>query len=261
MARLRVREVINSTGRLTIRERDVSLVVSSESPTVRVAELTLPSPSDDSMPGFDDAEVWIEAAQPRTASFDRWQLGPVRSVRDRRPVGIRELRNFSDASDAVFTIKVVSPDGRILASSDDIRPDDRRAGEQEALLQVRVQSLGEMPWTVEFAPDYQTFLVVNGRIPEAAVWIEKDPIATSLVLPAAIRRILLQLVLDEGFRDSDWGEAWAAWAARIAPRDMPAGEDHTDGLEWIEQTVEAFSRTHRTTEQLVAAVEAAPGEA
>lgn len=260
MPRLRVREVINSTGRLAIRERDVSLIVSPQAPTVRVAELSLPSP-DDSRPEFEDAEVWIEATQPRTASFDRWPLGMVRSVRDRRPVGVRELRNFSDASDAVFTVKVVDPGGRILASSDDIRPDDRRTGEQEALLQIRVRSLGEMPWTVEFAPDYQSFLVVNGRIPDAETWIEKDSVASSLVLPAAVRRVLLQLILDEGFRDSEWGAAWAAWAARIAPTEMPGYDEGGEGLDWIEQTVEAFSRTHRTTERLVAAVETTEAEA
>lgn len=256
MPRLRVRHIINSTGRRTIRERDVSLTLSLDPAVVRVAELALPSPRDpEDGDAFEEASVWMEAAQPRTASFDRWLLGSVRQVRARRPVSVHELRNFSDASDAVFTVKVVADDGRILASSDDVRPADRRAGEQEALLPVVARPLGDVPWLVELAPDYRTSLIVNSRIPSAEAWIEQDPVASSLVLPGALRSVLLRLLTDTAFKESDWGAAWTAWAARIAPTEMPVEWEVEEGLAWIEQTVEAFCRHHHMLERLARAIE------
>lgn len=253
MLRRRVREVINSTGRLQIRERDVSLTVGDEPPTVRIVRVDLPDPSDERP--IEDAEVWVEAAQPRTASFDRWRLGTVAAVRGRSPAGQHTLSNFADSADALFSVKVVAADGRILASSDDIRPDDRRAGERESLLQVRSRPLGELPWTVDFAADGQTFLIVNSRIPAAETWIESDPIASSLVLPAAVRTILARLLVDDMFRDSEWGRAWVEWAATMSPAEMPAPDDVDEHDSWIDQTVAAFAEHHLLATRIVAAME------
>lgn len=253
MARRRVREVINSTGRLQLRERDVSLTVGDDPPTVRIVRIELPEPSDERP--LEDAEVWMEATQPRTASFDRWRLGTVAAVRGRSPAGQHILRNFADSADALFSVKVVAADGRILASSDDIRPDDRRAGERESLLQVRSRPLGELPWTVDFAADGQTFLIVNSRIPAAETWIESDPIASSLVLPAAVRTILARLLADDMFRESEWGRAWADWAAIMSPAEMPSFEEVDDHDSWTEQTVAAFAEHHRLATRAVAAME------
>lgn len=253
MARRRVREIINSTGRLQLRERDVSLTVGDEPPVVRIVRIELPAPLKERP--MEDAEVWVEAAQPRTASFDRWRLGTVAAVRGRSPAGQHALRNFVDAKDALFSVKVVAGDGRILASSNDIRPDDRRAGERESLLQVRSRPLGELPWTVDFAADGQTYLVVNSRIPAAETWIESDPIASSLVLPAAVRTILARLLADETFRESEWGRAWADWAAVMSPADMPAMDDIDEHDAWTEQLVAAFAKHHGLTTRAVTAME------
>lgn len=253
MPRRRVREVINCTGRLHLRERDVSLTVGEDPPTVRIVRMELPGASAERP--IEDAEVWMEAAQPRTASFDRWRLGTVATVRGRSPAGQHTLRNFREAVDALFTVKIVASDGRILASSDDIRPDDRRAGEREALLQVRSQPLGELPWTVDFGANGQTFLIVNSRIPAAETWIESDPIASALVLPAALRTILTRLLADDGFREGDWGRAWAAWAATMSPTEMPGIEDVDDHEGWVEQTVAAFADYHRLASRAVSAME------
>lgn len=253
MQRRRIREVINSTGRLQLWERDVSLTLGEDPPTVRIVRIELPESSDQHP--MEDAEVWVEAVQPRTASFDRWRLGTVAAVRGRSPAGQHTLRNFVDSADALFTVKVVAADGRILVSSDDIRPDNRRAGERESLLQVRSRPLGELPWTVDFAADGQTFLIVNSRIPAAETWIESDPIASSLVLPAAVRTILARLLADDIFRDGDWGRAWADWAATMSPAEMPSAEDVDDHEAWIEQTVAAFAEHHRLASRTVAAME------
>ena len=253
MPRRRVREIINSTGRLDLKEREVSLTVGENPPTVRIVRIDLPDPSEERP--MEDAEVWVEAAQPRTASFDRWRLGTVAAVRGRSPAGQHALSNFREATDALFTVKIIASDGRILASSGDIRPDDRRAGEREALLQVRSQPLGELPWTVDFGADGQTYLIVNSRIPAAETWIESDPVASALVLPAALRTILARLLADDAFREGDWGRAWADWAATMSPAEMPGSEDGDDHDAWVEQTVAAFADHHRLASRAVAAME------
>jgi hypothetical protein len=231
----------------------VSLTVGEDPPTVRIVRIDLPERSEDHP--MEDADVWAEAAQPRTASFDRWRIGTVTGVRGRSPVSQHTLRNFGDSADALFSIKIVATDGRILASSDDIRPDDRRAGERESLLQVRSRPLGELTWTLDFAPDGQTFLIVNSRIPAAETWIESDPIASALVLPAALRTILARLLADEAFRDNEWGRAWAEWAATMSPAELPSPDDPDDHHVWIEQTVGAFAEHHRLASRTVAAME------
>ncbi len=259
MPRRRVREVINSTGRLRLRERDVSLTVGDDPPTVRILRIELPEVSEER--SMEDAEVWMEAAQPRTASFDRWSLGTVAAVRGRSPAGQRALENFREATDALFSVKIIAFDGRILASSDDIRPDDRRAGEREALLQVRSQPLGELPWTVDYGADGQTFLIVNSRIPAAETWIESDPVASALVLPAALRTILMRLLADDAFREGEWGRAWVDWATTMSPAEMPGAEDVDDHEAWLEQTVAAFADHHRLASRAVLAMDKAEQDA
>lgn len=254
LSRRKLKEIINSTGRLHIAERDVSLSLVGEPPVVRLLRVELPQPSLDAE-AFEEADVWVEASQPRTASFDRWKIGTPRSIRAKGGSSQRLLKNFSDPRDALFAIKVVASDGRILASSDDIRPDDRRSGEREALLQVRARPLDELTWAVDIAPDGQTSLIVNSRIPAAETWIESDPVASALVLPAALRIILARLLSDEAFRDTEWGRAWIEWAAGMSPGDLPATEDVDDHEIWIDQTVKEFAQHHRLASRVVEAME------
>ncbi|EZP68019.1 hypothetical protein BV97_05660 [Novosphingobium resinovorum] len=254
MSRRRVKEIINSTGRLHIAERAVSLSLGGDPAVVRVLRLDLPVPAQEDE-AFETADVWMEASQARTASFDRWAIGTTKSVRAKGGSSQHLLKNFSDPTDALFTVKVVAADGLILASSDEIRPDDRRSGEREALLQVRSRNLGELTWAVDIAPDGQTSLVVNSRIPAAETWIESDPVASALVLPAALRIVLTKLLSDDSFRESDWGRAWSEWAASVSPVEPPTAEDIEEHEAWIEQTLREFAQNHRLASRVVSAME------
>ena len=254
MARRSVKQVLNSTGRRRIAEKDISLSLTGDPPIVRVLRLDLPSADEDN-DEYGAADVWIEAAQPRTASFDRWRLGTVKTIQAKGASGPRPLENFSDPADALFIIKVVAADGRLLASSEDIRPDDRRQGEREALLQVRSRPLGELTWAVDIAPDGQTALIVNSKIPAAETWIENDPVASALVLPAAVRGILARLLSDDVFRETEWGRAWSEWAAALSPAEMPAGGEADDRDAWIEPIIEAFASRHFLASRIADAME------
>lgn len=261
--RRRLRRTLNFTGRRTIPEKDISILVDAGSPPqVRLIWARL-----DPHRGEVPEEEWrtsrlvIEAMRARTSSFDRMEAGRVKEITAKAsPVFTAPLPAFADPEGILFTLKVVSAaDGRVLAEAEGVRPDTERAeAGRESLLKVKSVDLAETPWKLEIDSSYQTFLVVNNRLPGGEALIERDPLARALVVPAALRSVLRRLALDEDFRDSEWGQAWAKWAGRYSPSPMPDDDDegaHERAEQWAEEVVSSFCRDIKMASTLVAALE------
>lgn len=237
-----MRSRINSTSRQKIDPGMASFAVTARddgtvdfSASIDLSRLTLPL----------DSEVIVEAY--RQSLHERFDFGTVGHTLPRNTPTLREL-----GSDGVkFRVKVVEPGtGRLLARGDRLgaaQADD--AGRRE-LLKVIVRDLGQEPWRTELHDeDGLPVLVLNDHIPDALAKIKSDPLFQALILPAALRQILLMLwreKADEAADDEDdegrWATGWLRYARQLTGRDKPDWDEEEAAIpRWIDDVCQAFS--------------------
>jgi hypothetical protein len=193
------------------------------------------------LPG--EGEVIVEAY--RQSLHERYDFGTVTRLAPREATLLREL-----GKDGIkFRIKVVEPgSGRLLARGDRLgAADDAETGRKE-LLKVVIDNLGQEPWKTKFYDDGLPVLVLNEDIPDALARIKSDPLFQALILPGALRQILLMLwreeaeEVDEDEDDENrWTTGWLRYARQLAGRDKPDWKEEDIVWIWIDDVCRAFS--------------------
>jgi hypothetical protein len=197
--------------------------------TLDLGELDLPA----------SATVEIEAYF-RSSSM-RFPCGTVGSVVVPSSMELSEI----DRGGAVrFRILVIDADqtGRIIAAADGLRPvRDRDSPDRQPLLPLRETDLGDQLWKIDI--DYRTgpTLLINRMIPGLASKLREQTLVQGLVLPHALRIILLELGREVDEDDDIWRKDWRTFLQVL---DVPVGPDDPDDPdlleEWIERAVEVF---------------------
>jgi hypothetical protein len=189
-----------------------------------------------------DGEVIVEAY--RQSLHERFSFGTVERTIPREATMLREL----EKDGVKFRIKVVEPaSGRLLARGDRLGASDIESTGRRELLKVVIDKLGQEPWKTKLYEDGLPVLVLNEDIPDALAKIKSDPIFQALILPGALRQILLMLWLkeaDEADDDEDdedrWTTNWLRYARQLSGREKPLWQEESLVSAWIDDVCQAF---------------------
>ncbi len=250
----------NYTGRKKIPRQSVKITLTGEKQgprgfdaTFELASLRLP----------DHARVYVEAYY--KSSYMRFPFGQVSDIHAPKD---RRLTELDGGATALFRVKVIDESGehgKVLAEADGICPvsDGDVPSDRTPLLPVVIRDLGFQLWRLEF-DEPKPILVLNSLVDELAFLARSDDRFFSLVYPAVVERILVQIVREEKYYDldgpdDDWRCAWLKFACQggIRTPPTPPDENHDDDsfrhdlADWIEEAVEAFCQRYQARERFV----------
>lgn len=189
-----------------------------------------------------EGEVIVEAY--RQSLHERFSFGTVERTVPREATMLREL-----GKDGVkFRIKVVEPgSGRLLARGDKLGAANVEDTGRRELLKVVIDNLGQEPWKTKLYEDGLPVLVLNEDIPDALAKIKSDPVFQALILPGALRQILLMLwreqadeVEDDEDDEDRWTTNWLRYARHLTGREKPDWEEEQAVWSWIDDVCQAF---------------------
>lgn len=237
-----MRSRINSTSRLKIDPGMVAFSVKARNDgtaefhaSIDLAQLKLPK----------DGEVVVEAY--RQNLHERFPFGTVAATAPAHGTVLREL----GAEGLKFRVKVVEPkSGRLLARGDRLGAAEPEESGRRTLLRVIARELGHEPWKTELYEDGRPVLVLNDHIPGALARLGTDPVFRSLVLPGALRQILLMMCIakvedkgddEEEEEDDGWASDWIRFAEKISGEDKPDWADLPAVHRWVDKVCQAFS--------------------
>jgi hypothetical protein len=232
-----MRSRINSTGRRKI-ERGLTAFTVTEladgtaefQARIDLAPLNLPA----------DGQVVVEAY--RQSIHERFPFGTTGRIAPGEPTVLRELGK----NNILFRVKVVEPEsGCLLASADRLAPAHEVEAGRRELLKVIFCELGQELWKTALHED-QPVLMVNRNIPDAKAKIRSDPFFQAMILPAALRQIMLMLWIEkaddeEEDEDGHWTTSWIRYAQQISGREKPDWSQDNEVSDWIDDVCQAFS--------------------
>ena len=245
----------NYTGRQKVPHKSVRLAISG-APNLELNDVSWDLTAH-SFPG--DSAVYLEATSSGTPAVVRMQCGTV--DRPRLPEHGQRSLSLLPGDVISFDLKVVDESGasgRILGFAHDLRPaTPGKSDEGEnrgSLLPVNPTDLGDEVWRLDLVNSPRPYLEVNKQIPGIMERIRGDSTFLSLVYPAVIRRILVQVLLieeiDEVDQSAGWQGEWLAWGQQMHPdhEAPPRGEGANlkdDQSRWIEEVACGFAASQR----------------
>ncbi|HEU4887589.1 MAG TPA: hypothetical protein VFV49_06875 [Thermoanaerobaculia bacterium] len=229
---------LNFTERVKIPRSDIRVTLRRDDDGVLVFD---PQVSFDDIDVVPSSRVFIEAYY-RT-SFMRFDCGTVEAF---APPENRRLTDIDGTSVIRFRVKLVdnqANDHRIVAVADDIvvSEERRETSGRVPLLPVNfTDSLGQQTWRIAFEPNGPV-LELNNRIDAIKDIARNDAAFFALVYPAAVRQVLVQILLvdqhDAHQEGDEWWNLWLRWATRYGAA-LPSDPDEASF--WIDDVVAAF---------------------
>jgi hypothetical protein len=210
------------------------------------------------------ANVYVEAYH--KASYMRFQFGRVGEIAAPED---RVLRDIDGGASALFRVKVVDESGehgQILAEVDGLSPlnGDDAAANRLSLLPVVTEDLRQAVWRLNFSND-RPVLVLNRDIENIALIAHGDEHFFSLVYPAVVQRILIEIFQDGDAHDvdgdpDDWHCQWLKFVCQLPGVTEPPkrGEDDDESLRerqmiWIEKAAVGFCERYQVRDRYVRA--------
>jgi len=229
---------LNFTERAKIPRTNVRVTLRRDADGTLVFD---PQVSFDGVNVVPTARVFIEAYY-RT-SFMRFDCGSVEAF---RAPDDRRLTDIDGTGIVHFRVKLVdnsANDHRIVAVAEDIlvAEEQSESGSRVPLLPVNfTEALDQQAWRILFEPSGPV-LELNNRIDGIKDLAKNDASFFALVYPAAVRQVLVQILLvdrhDPQEGGDDWWALWLRWASRFA---SPLPSDADDAPFWIDDVVSAF---------------------
>ena len=238
-----VKRRINSTGRKRIPRDRVSvtlLAVKPDEPLRASATVRL-----DGLGFAEGASVLLEAYQRSSAM--RFELGTVAAYSVPDPLILHEL---DPGAVPLFRLKVIDNEGqagKLLGAAERLRPDsDDTPDGRESLFPVRFVELHEEVWKLQIDAAGPC-LLLNCRIPVLKAEIQRNPLVSGILLPAALRGVLEQLVGDRYDTDDDeaaWKEKWLRYCREeLGLTEDPGTLTQELREEWIDEGIRAFCKS------------------
>jgi hypothetical protein len=194
------------------------------------------------------AVVYVEAHYKETRQ--RYSFGLLAGL---TPPDNRELNEIDLSGPTLFRVLIVDESGKhglLLASGEGFRADDNGGEDNKSsILSVVTRPLGQLTWKVEFETGSMPELCLNNSIPNAIEKMRVDPMFQALVLPAALREVLMYFLWNED-DDSEHGQHWMSFAELLAD-EKPHSNDPGELLNWVGDVVAEFSKRFRLIDRLV----------
>jgi len=245
-----MQKTINYTGRRKILRSELQIkMVENDAATLEFdVDFSLKR---DNLP--DDATIYIEAYKNNTNQ--RFHFGTVGHIV--KPEN-RQLDRIDISAPTLFRIRIVDESGqhgRLIASADQIRPESDDEAQKSSLLPVKSTPLDELTWKVEIEPGNKPVLCINSRIPDAKGQLVSNPRFQSLILPAALRQILMFYLWNEDTDEDDpIAGQWLAFAEHLL-NERPHENDPLMLMQWIDEVVSEFSKAFKLTDMLLLKLE------
>ena len=259
-----MRERIRLSGRKQITRSTFSLTFREKNGIPVKFTLSL---SDEFFANFSpDSEVRIrftEGKQTETVSF-----GALDEIR--KGVVTKEFENTKYFADPFCQLRISDVSGasagKILGSTDRWKLRASEGGKRDSgmtgILPFASGDTDPLPWYVEFPGDSSgPILRLDNKIPHPSVWVTKDPVFCTCVLPAVVQIVLRKILAlgEEGWREQEWIQNWLFWAENIhagvfaqGNQDVPViFEDSFDQDGWTRDLAGEFCRNHKFLERLV----------
>ncbi len=239
----------NYTGRKKITHENILLAIYTDSDGVNTfsAEFDL---SGYKFPS--ESKVVVEAYY--QANWMRFNFG---TIEQQSSPDKTNLDEFVDIEDIKFRVKVTdSTKDKILGLADKIKPviNDKSESDIDEILPVKCGDLHGSIWKVEYSDDNGTILVIDKELGDKSI-LTVDVELRALIAPAAMREILIRILLYENNYDlddrEDWRSQWLLFCKEIGIDDFPKDEDDIeDKYDWIDNVVAKFCRKNKLLKQL-----------
>ena len=220
------------------------------------------SGSDDEIPEFhvkfnletaaypENADLYVEAHHGETRQ--RFYFGKINNI---SPPANRKLNELDLTGPTKFRVMIVDPSGKhglLLASGDNFRgdADDKDENNKSSLLTVKTSPhLGQTTWKVEFDTGGGPELYFNSSIPSAIQKMREDPLFQSLVLPAALRQILMYYLWAQD-EENEYYKRWMDFAHTFA-EELHEESDTDVMMKWIDEIVTGFCTRFDLCDRLI----------
>ena len=197
----------------------------------------------------EDALLYVEAYYKETRQ--RFRFGVVSRI---APPEDTRLSDIDLSGPTLFRIIIVDESdshGLLLASGEAFRAGEGDENKDKtSILTVVQRPLGNETWKIEFETGGTPELVLNNSIPDAIEKMKSDPYFQSLVLPAALRQVLMYILWNENDQDEEICEKWISFAKNLGG-DMPYDADPVSLMVWIDNVVADFSTEFNLCERLL----------
>lgn len=234
---------INSTGRKRINRDRIEIRMLESPPGEPLKAAVTLNLSTEELPA--NARVVLDAYH--RSSGMRFDCG---TIGDLQLPPILLLDEVDRSGSPLFRLKVLGEgedEGRILASAERIQPksEEERDG-RRSLFPISYRDLKADTWKVEIEPGDRPRLIINKRLPGFAYQLAENPLLQGLILPAALRFVLLELSkrseTGEDEDDGDWKAEWLAYCSERlgAPDDPSELTDDGEKANWIDEAVARF---------------------
>lgn len=202
----------------------------------------------------EEASIYIEAYRKNTLQrFPFGQVGRITAPENTR------LDQVDLSGPVLFRALIVDERehvGRLVAKAEALRPEgDDDQDSKASLLTVRSAPLGQVTWRLDFETGGKPQLCINSKIPNAVEQLKTNALFQSLVLPAALRQVLIHYLWDDD-DEEDNKEAgdWFRFAEHLA-MEKPKEKDPLTLTNWVEDVVEIFSKRFELCDLLISSME------
>ncbi|EKF42414.1 hypothetical protein NA8A_10143 [Nitratireductor indicus C115] len=249
---------INSTGRKRIGRECIEISMLETAPDEPLKAKVSLKLDNQNFPG--DATVAVEAYH--RSSGMRFDCGTVNAL---NVPDVLVLSEVDKSGSVLFRLKVVDNDaepGKLLGSAERLKPksEDDSDG-RRSIFPILYSDLRHDVWKVEIEQGDRPVLVVNKRIPGFSHKLLESPMMQGLLLPAALRFVLKDLVRvsDTGEEDDEpgWKEEWLEYCrnelgAADDPRELP---DEISKENWIDDVAMRFCENLSLVDRIRTAAE------
>jgi hypothetical protein len=237
---------INSTGRKRIGREciDIRMLESGQGEPLK-AKVSLNLSSEKFPP---HAQVCLEAYH--RSSGMRFDLGSIGSLK-LPPLFV--LDEVDRSGSVLFRLKVVDTTeeiGKILGSALGIQPsNENEIDGKRSFFPVIYRDLGEEIWRVEINSGDRPRLVLNNRVQSISHKLQTNALFQGLVLPAALRLVVEDLVREaeaDDEEDAGWREEWLQYCRdALGAVTDPATLDEERKRDWVDDVVNRFCGNYR----------------
>ena len=237
---------INSTGRKRIGRECVDIRMLENSPGEPLRAKISVNLSSENFPSH--AQVCLEAYH--RSSGMRFELGTIGNLKVPPILVLDEI----DRSGAVlFRLKVVdSADdiGKILGSALGIQPsNENEIDGKRSFFPVNLRDLGEEVWRVEINEGDRPRLLLSNRVQSISYKLQTDTLFQGLVLPAALRIVVENLVREPEADDEDevgWKQEWLQFCRdTLGTPDDPVSLEEERKKDWVDDVVRRFCNSYQ----------------
>ncbi len=205
------------------------------------------------LPG--ESKIYLEAYHRNT--LQRFDFGTLKCIM--RPEE-RKLDQIDHSGPTLFRVRIIDESeevGKVLASAEKLRAEgegDEDEDQRSSLLELISRPLGQQTWKLSFETNGKPALVINSNIPDALEKIRSNRFFKTLILPAALREVLMYLAWSDLDDEDPLLEQWITFAESIYIK-RPLERQPDVQMEWIDDVVERFSERFSLCDVLVSEME------